>query len=384
MKINYLAIFIVMVSTFACTSNVPTYQGEIPCTTIHVDVSSPDFLTHNNVIDKKIIQLETTDESVFGDISKLLVADDRIFILDGQVAQGLFVFDMQGNFLFNVGRRGGGPGEFYSINDFFLDTLNRSISIYDANMRKLYYYDWTGKYTHTHDFSKLWLFACCPLDSKTFALDFTKTALFANRFHLLLVDDDNEAFFRYKPLEMDYGLANNFHIAFYSGHNKTYYVPTLCDTIFEIDTTGIVGGIHIDFGKSMLPHDFLKDVRHSEHAKKLLSSRYCYGVKDISETTDMLSFIYHYGDHKSVAFYDKKSQKTYNAIAFFPMPLTSYNDYFVGINDYVYDMKQTTDKNFKDHFIQWKDVMGEENWSLIDNVKEADNPLVILYKIDTQ
>ena len=47
-------------------------------------------------------------------------------------------------------------------------------------------------------------------------------------------------------------------------------------------------------------------------------------------------------------------------------------------------VKGKKQRKIKDYFIQWKDAMGEENWLLIDHITETDNPLVILYKIDTQ
>lgn len=66
----------------------------------------------------KALKLETTEESLIGDIDKIALHDDRIYILDRFEAKALFVFDTTGSFLFKVGRVGKGPGEFLSPNDF--------------------------------------------------------------------------------------------------------------------------------------------------------------------------------------------------------------------------------------------------------------------------
>lgn len=381
MKILRLLYFCIILFAAGCNSYEPSsHVGEIMCMEINVDITSADFLAPEQVVEKKVVQLETGDNCLFGDIAKLYVAKDRIFVLDSQIAEGLFVFDMEGKFLFAINHKGQGPGEFYSINDFFVDTLNLCIAIYDANMRNLHYHDWNGKYTHTHSFSDFWAFACCPIDSLTYALDFTNREMKTNKFHLLLMDENNKVFFRYKPLETDYGLANNNHIAFYHTYEKTYYTPTGCDTIFEISNKGIERELWINFGKNKVPSSFYKDTPYSKHAANLLNSKYCHGVRNIAETSDMLSFQYNYGDIGLAAFFDKKLEKTYRDVSFFPPPLTSYEDYFVGILN-AYSVVQIIERKQDTFFDKWKEALGEENWPLLQSVKDNDNPLIVFYKL---
>jgi len=71
---------------------------------------------------EKALKLETTEESLIGNIDKIIKKKDRIYILDRLVAKALFVFDTEGTFLFKISNIGKGPGEFLSPNDFFIDT----------------------------------------------------------------------------------------------------------------------------------------------------------------------------------------------------------------------------------------------------------------------
>ena len=47
----------------------------------------------------------------FTDISQVIPARGRLFVTETQL-HTIRVFDMQGHFLYMIGRRGGGPGEF--------------------------------------------------------------------------------------------------------------------------------------------------------------------------------------------------------------------------------------------------------------------------------
>lgn len=67
------------------------------------------------------IALETTDKAFIGNISKLIVIDDNIFILDNSHAKKIFIFNTNGKFIRTVGKLGKGPGEYTNIEDFTID-----------------------------------------------------------------------------------------------------------------------------------------------------------------------------------------------------------------------------------------------------------------------
>lgn len=51
------------------------------------------------------------DAYLFGSISNAWATDDRIYVVDSQIP-AVRAFDHQGNFLFDIGRTGQGPGEY--------------------------------------------------------------------------------------------------------------------------------------------------------------------------------------------------------------------------------------------------------------------------------
>lgn len=92
--------------------------------------------------DFEVIPLETIDESIISEISKVKIHDNRFYIQDRQ-QQVIFIFDQNGKYINKINRRGRGPGEYIAINDF--DIYNGCIYIISA-AAKLLRYDLNGKY----------------------------------------------------------------------------------------------------------------------------------------------------------------------------------------------------------------------------------------------
>jgi hypothetical protein len=66
----------------------------------------------------EFVRLETSDESLFGEITQLETFDGKFYIFDRQTMK-LKVFGHTGNFLYNIGKLGQGPGEYSAIGFFF-------------------------------------------------------------------------------------------------------------------------------------------------------------------------------------------------------------------------------------------------------------------------
>ena len=78
-----------------------------------------------------IIRLETTEKSLFGEVTKLVRTESRIFILDATHAKCILIFDTAGNFQNSIGSIGRGPGELSYLLDFSVDPDEEYIIITD-------------------------------------------------------------------------------------------------------------------------------------------------------------------------------------------------------------------------------------------------------------
>jgi hypothetical protein len=94
------------------------------------------------------IILETTQNSLIGEIVEKLYAMDSILIIaDYSEAKSIFIFNREGKFSHKIGRIGHGPGEYVSLCDFCVDTVGKIIYILDRAADRIHKYEiYSGKH----------------------------------------------------------------------------------------------------------------------------------------------------------------------------------------------------------------------------------------------
>ena len=94
------------VQTFETINFFASYQDKLPLSTF-VDTI-------------ELIPLETTDENLIGEITRLVYKDDKYYLRSttGMRDGKLFVFDRTGKFIQQVGYIGAGPGGYNEFQDF--------------------------------------------------------------------------------------------------------------------------------------------------------------------------------------------------------------------------------------------------------------------------
>ena len=94
------------------------------------------------------IILESDTNCLIGEIYDLQVFGNKIFIFDKFIANSLFVFDTNGQFVRKIGALGNGPGEYIQINDFTINPNDGSIYICDRGI-KIHKYKQDGTFINT-------------------------------------------------------------------------------------------------------------------------------------------------------------------------------------------------------------------------------------------
>jgi|GEM_PF-3222378 len=134
---RYLLFITLVVVCFSCSKQKPaTFSFKIYHIEEALDMKS-ETLWLDSICDSiTIIPLETSDEILMNGFGFYYLYNNLLFIVHGGLNQNdrLSVFDLSGNYLWDIGRRGRGPGEYISINQ-----PNRVF----FNDNKLYLYDWS-------------------------------------------------------------------------------------------------------------------------------------------------------------------------------------------------------------------------------------------------
>lgn len=113
-------------------NHINTFYLKSTVETNYISKLSDEFVLQD------IIPLETKGKSLIGQVSKLVVLNNRIIIIDKVSAEKVMVFDINGNFLFDSGSKGKGPFELLKPGDFCI--VNNSLFVLGMQLGKIIEY----------------------------------------------------------------------------------------------------------------------------------------------------------------------------------------------------------------------------------------------------
>ena len=87
------------------------------------------------------------EEDLLGHVMGIDATVDRIFVADG-IYTMVRVYDWAGNHVMNMGRHGGGPGEFYSVTDLGIDPVREQVVVREGT-GILHRFSLSGEYVGT-------------------------------------------------------------------------------------------------------------------------------------------------------------------------------------------------------------------------------------------
>jgi hypothetical protein len=90
---------------------------------------------------ERVVKLESSNESILGHIQQVRYHDQRFYILDN-IQKAIRVFDDHGGYLFSVGRRGEGPGEYLEPESIYI--VDDRVAVVDSKRTQLIYYSLDG------------------------------------------------------------------------------------------------------------------------------------------------------------------------------------------------------------------------------------------------
>ncbi len=99
-----------------------------------------DYISHI-----EIIPLVTIEEAILRNYWKVVEYDNKYYVQDR--SNGLYVFNMRGEYLYKIGNHGNGPGEYIYIADFQIDPFTGNIEILEPTGR-IKVYNLAGEFLH--------------------------------------------------------------------------------------------------------------------------------------------------------------------------------------------------------------------------------------------
>uniref|UniRef100_UPI003FEF11E8 6-bladed beta-propeller n=1 Tax=Candidatus Cryptobacteroides bacterium TaxID=3085639 RepID=UPI003FEF11E8 len=261
----------------------------------------------NNV---RAVVLEETEHSIIGHIDKMIYDRGRFYVLDRKMNKGIYVFNSDGSFLFNIGRVGRGHGEYIEPTDFVIaDTL---VLVLDEFGKKFVRYGLDGVYRGQNRLNAVFTNIACTENGR---LIMAKAGDNSNQnelrdYELFQIDIEGNILRKYYKNEYSMNFsASNELVAF---GDKIYYARALRPGVCEVDTSGFRMKYAFDFGNKNLPLDYERQ-SSGDYPRflKRFESGYVYYTGSFIETSRYVGFAVHDGDKMNFyQVYDKDTGKS--------------------------------------------------------------------------
>lgn len=414
MKLQSIAILIFICLSFSCNQASIYTEDASQTVIIHSpqNIKELQLAKYSEVFDSiKIIPLESPDSALIGRIDKILIYDNRIFILDQIQRKAVFEFDMNGRFIRRFGNVGLGLGEYEEPNDMSVN--EKELAIWVNDQRKFVIYDLDGNFlkeVRTGNLAK----SGVQIDRDMFALylDIGADVASGEKFDLKILNKSGKLrHIGFKKKDKHFSKGN-----FFLSQHENYFLvsPGYSCNIYEINANNkaLLKKYEIDFGKYKMPDDLpLKYNTPIEFQKALDRSDYA-SLSGYWETTDYLIYTFAYKGKIYDAYYSKKTGEIKYGNAWF----NNVFGIFAGANKGIYGnsvigiydpaniesyqktfksppsgkkldtMASDANKFFRIEADERKFVGSDFNYSkeeidMLQSIKTSDNPVILIKKM---
>lgn len=385
-----LSLLLVVLFNWACQNRNEIYSYEpIPrIDTIVVNWNKNKQISFQDLVDgdkTEYVQLSTENDFLIGQIDKLLVTDDCLFVMDRKISRSVFAFNHYGNPIVKVSRSGNGKGEYVAMRDISFDEKCQELVIYDFIRKKMIHYSLTGKFIKETDVPFYSLRVQAIEDKYIIYNDYynNKELLTDKKqANLILLDSKSKAIC---AKANEFPSIPNKTIIFSSEaellmvDDSTLSIkPDHCNTVYHVTSQEIYPAYKLDFGKDNVDERYWNRTQERNISFKELdeycnSLQLCESFKCL-EANDYLYFTCRRNRETCEVIYSKCTKKTFhtgwvnvdrNYRSIFK-PITIYKNrlYCIIEAELICNMRENL-----------KDVIPD---NILNSVNELDNPIIAI------
>ena len=312
-------------------------------------------------------------------IGRVMLADqvgDKIFVMDYDRKQGVFVFDNTGDFLYNIGKPGKGPGEYIKIVGFTFSSDMKYIYLAAADQKKVSKYTLGGQFVDDIQFND-WYNDIQILEDQDYVMVNRKD------FYFRLGNLETGNFVdtvKWSTGQMSFG----GRLLYRSNEGHYLYSSTFFDTVYSISPKAVYPKYCFDFGPnsctSSESYTYFKNNMNPNPPGKLfvddpfleIGDFFYFGIlaeqKSGNYGTSYMVLNNKTNDLFQINEDDILFSRTYDAIGI------TYNSEFVSVLNPAYSM-DAVKIILKNNEFNYPDGLKEK----IKQMEIEDNPLLVFY-----
>jgi hypothetical protein len=233
---NNLAAFIFSILLFSCSiSDSKAFASSIQ--TVIFSNFHPDSTTlvkETRLSDiyemEKILLLDFPEDMFIGEVNNIKIKNNRIFILDSFTTKRIFVFSIDGKYLYTIDDHGDGPDKYSILMGFTISHDGKEVLVLDSNRSNIMHYDAAnGKLIRTSklNFPGLRIVRLPNATGYAFLTNEEKT----------LVITDNSFKKKYETKDRDHGRFLKLSVHFIEYRDKTIFMEPFNESIYNVGAT---------------------------------------------------------------------------------------------------------------------------------------------------
>lgn len=326
-----------------------------------------------------VIKLQSEKNSFIATLSRLVFVKDKIFVVDKKYTS-IKVFDEEGGFLKDIVKIGQGPGEFTKIFDAEYFQSDNSILVYSNDDMKFGSFDLDGKLIYEKRIPfYAYYFTKINKDSTFFFVNYN-SGEYNDENNLLLTDDNFKILDKYFPYKRNFAVSSSGSLI--KSNEGIFYNDAYVGDIYQFKNNRFNLLYKVNLGKYQLPIESTQTF--SSVAKTSLD--YAYFGKISTKTNDCLIFDFMYNRRTNIGIYFDDSNQTYISTDFEKNDIyhiisppkvkdDDANTFYAVISPTTLGYISSNPKFFEDLQENYPEL-----YPYLKNLKDIDNPIIVLFK----
>lgn len=375
--INLVVLSTINICFYSCNSETDSLPSSKSSVIEVIENNQGDF----QIEIENVIALETSDESLFGEIYKVILTEDGLLIQDLVKTKNIYSFDSQGRYGSKL-EIGKGAKEVLHAYSAYYDVPDNELFVYDAGSKSIKIYDQNLKYKRTqlvlgaiayHNFNKIsdqhWLV-------QTTYRNFPRNDTTA-RFVLL------DAQFRnieklYLPFELRFRSVAMIDPFGFNMQKKILFCNVYDNNIYTLGhDASLQIKYRVDFGAYNLSNEE-RTSTSDEITSLWKNGKRKTGLDYICKSDNFVGFSYLFKEGRQFCIYSRKSGRVF-ASEFLDDGAVIPGRFIQVRDDMFVIVVESAD------FMAYKEAFGSKS-SLLKElpVKLTDNPILVFYSINEQ